>query len=115
MGGRLRLSVVVGAIAVPLVFGASLLHIARHRLGKACVGGLCADGRVQVNEEGDDVEGKDEGDDPLKDGGNVVVFGDAAGDKGDGEAEFDDNKGKLDPERDSKDTVLPMDWKGVSW
>jgi len=35
---------------------------------------LGADGRDEVHEEGEDVEGEDEGDDPFEDGGGVEVL-----------------------------------------
>ena len=43
-----------------------------------------AHGRVEVDEEGEDVGGEEEGDQPLEDGGGVGVVGPVARDEGDG-------------------------------
>lgn len=55
-------------------------------------------GRVEVDVEGEDVKGEDEGDDPLEHGAGVVVAREGARDEGDGEEDFDDDEGQLDPE-----------------
>lgn len=49
-------------------------------------------GRVQVDEEGEDVKGENEGDDPLEDGGLVVALLEVGGDEGDGEEQLDDDE-----------------------
>lgn len=43
-------------------------------LGVPSVGALCADGRVEVDDEGDGVKGEDKGDDPFKDGGGISLL-----------------------------------------
>lgn len=53
-------------------------------------------GRVQVDVEGKDVTGEDEGDDPLQHGTRVVVLGEGAGDEGDGEQDLDDDEDELE-------------------
>ena len=64
--------------------------------------------RVQVDDKREDVGGEDEGDDPLEDGGGVVVACGHAGGEGDGEHDLDDDEGKLDPEGNAEDAVLAV-------
>lgn len=94
----------------------SLLHMARRdvpiltRPERATLAG--AHGRVQVDEEGEDVHGEDEGDEPLEDGGRVEVVREVAGDEGDGEDDFDDNEGELNEEGEAEDAVFAVVWRG---
>lgn len=67
-------------------------------------------GRVEVDEEGEDVEGEDEGDGPLENRGRVVVAQEVGRDEGDGQDELDEDEGQLDPEGDAEDTVLAILW-----
>lgn len=55
-------------------------------------------GRVQVDEEREDVEGENEGDDPLEDGGLVVELLEIGRDEGDREEQLDDDEDQLNPE-----------------
>lgn len=71
---------------------------------------LCVDGGDEVDEEGEDVKGEDEGDDPLKDGGDVAVVGEGGGGEDDGEGELDEDKGELDPKGDAEGAVLAVPW-----
>lgn len=92
-----------------------LLHLAG-RGGVVHAGRLVAhaalgfDGGPQVDEEGEDVEGEDEGDDPLEDGGHVVVLAEVVDGEGDGQRQLDQDKGELDPERDAQDAVLAVSY-----
>lgn len=49
-------------------------------------------GGPQVDGEGEDVEGEDDGDDPLDDSGGVVLLDALAGAEGDAERDLDDNE-----------------------
>jgi hypothetical protein len=60
--------------------------------------GFCADGRQQIDDKGEDVKCKNEGDDPLKNSGNVFVITPIGGDEDDGEDELDDDECELYPE-----------------
>lgn len=99
-----------------------LLHLAG-RGGVVHAGRLVAhaalglDGGPQVDEEGEDVEGEDEGDHPLEDGGHVVVLAEVVDGEGDGQRQFDQDKGELDPERDAQDAVLAVSymWLVSDW
>lgn len=75
-------------------------------------GVLGGGGRVQVDVEGEDVGGEDEGDDPLEHGAGVVVAGEGAGDEGDGQQYLDDDEGELNPEGEAQDAVLAVAWVG---
>lgn len=57
------------------------------------VGVLCADGRIEVDNEGYGVKGEDEGDDPLENGGRVSLLLTAEDAKGDDEGELDEDEG----------------------
>jgi hypothetical protein len=96
------------AIGDALVADAALLHLVRGGLDEALGVGLCADGGGEVDPEGDCVEGEDDGDDPLEDGGGVVVVGEVAAGKGYGEDDLDEDKGELDPEGDAEDAVFAV-------
>lgn len=63
------------------------------------------DAGQQVEQEGEDVEGEDEGDDPLEHGGDVPVAGPARAREADGQDDLDDDEGQLDPEADAEDAV----------
>lgn len=76
------------------------------RLGVPSVGALCADGRVEVDDEGDGVEGEDEGDDPLEDGGRVSLLLAAEDAEGDDEGELDDDESELYPEGEAEHAVF---------
>lgn len=76
------------------------------RLSAVVAAMLGVHGRVQVHVEGEDVEAEDEGDDPLEDGGDVPVLEAVHNNKGDGQADGDDDEGQLDPEGDGEDAVL---------
>jgi hypothetical protein len=62
----------------------------------------------QVDEEGKDVEGEDEGDEPLEDGGSVAVAGRVADAETDGHSDFDQDEGELDPEGDAEHAVVAV-------
>jgi hypothetical protein len=66
------------------------------------------DGRPQVDVEGEDEEGEDEGDDPLEDGGDVVVLGPRGGGEDGGEHQLDEDEDELDPEGSAQDGVLAV-------
>lgn len=69
----------------------SLLHLPGSSAPRVRVVGLEASsgisgahGREEVDVEGEDVKGEDEGDEPLENGGRIVLFGPVAGHEGDG-------------------------------
>jgi hypothetical protein len=64
------------------------------------------DGREEIDEEGENVKGKDERDGPFEDGGDVVAFSLVADAKCDGQSNFDKDKEEFDPEGNAKDTML---------
>lgn len=65
---------------------APLLHLLGHpSLAEPCLGRLGVHGWPQVDDEGEDVEGKDESDEPLDDGGRVLFLLEGACGEGDGE------------------------------
>ncbi len=80
----------------------------RDGFGETCAAGLCEDGRVQIYEEGKDVKGKDGGNDPLKDGGNIGVFGECGACEDDGEDQLDEDKGEFDPKGDAQDAMVSV-------
>ena len=67
-----------------------------------------ADGRVEVDDEREDVEREDEGDQPLEDNGGVGVAGEVAGYEGDGEQDLNDDEDELEVEGDAEDSVLSV-------
>lgn len=69
---------------------------------------FCAHGGQQVNDEGKDVKGENEGNDPFEDGGYVLVVAPVGGDEDDSENELDDDECHLDPERDAEDFVMAV-------
>lgn len=65
-----------------------LLHVAPGSVA-VCrgneAGGLASVyGRVEIDEEGEDVKGEDKSDDPLDDGGGILVASEVSGHEGDG-------------------------------
>lgn len=62
--------------------------------------------REEIDEEGEDVEGEDEGDGPFEDCRGVIVFFVACDAEGDGEGDFEEDEGQFDPEGDSQDAVF---------
>lgn len=79
-------------------------------LGVPSVRTLCADGRVEVDDEGDGVEGEDEGDDPLEDGGRISLLLAAEDAEGDDEGELDDDEDELYPEGEAEHAVFAIFW-----
>lgn len=71
--------------------------------------GASADGREKINEEGKYVSGEDKGNGPFQDGRGVFpgrVLALRAGHEGNGEGDFDNDKGQLDDEADQQDAML---------
>jgi hypothetical protein len=110
--GHLNIVSFVDVAARPFVaWAAGISNGRRHELIMVpFVVALCADGRVQVNNEGDGVEGKDERDDPFKNGGGVSLLNAAGNGKGDDEGHLDDDEGEFDPEGDAKDAMFTVVW-----
>ena len=68
-----------------------------------------ADGWEQVDHEGEDVAGEDEGDGPLEDGTHVFLVGTLAlgtDAESDGQTDFNNGKGDLDEETGEKHAML---------
>ena len=68
-----------------------------------------ADRGQQVDNEGEDVSGKDEGNDPFEDGTGILlrlVLASHADTEPDGEADFDDDEAELNDETGQQDAVL---------
>lgn len=68
-----------------------------------------ADGRQQVDDEGEHVSGEDEGNDPFEDGTGVLLrllVASHADTEADGQADLDNDEGKLDREADEQDAML---------
>ena len=63
-------------------------------------------GGQQVDEEGEDVKGEDEGDDPFEDGANVLAAGEGRTDEDGGEGDLDEDEGELEPKGEAQDAVL---------
>lgn len=83
-------------------------HLASLGLLKAEVPRLGEDGGDEVDEEGEDVEGEDEGYDPFEDGAHVFVVLVVAGAEGDGEGDFDDDESKFNPKGCAQDAVFAI-------
>ena len=64
--------------------------------------------RIEVDGEGENVEGKDQGNNPFKDGASVISPRPCRSDKADGQEHRDADEGQLDPERDAQDTVVAV-------
>lgn len=60
----------------------------------------------KIDKESKDIQGEDEGNDPLQDGGDVLVGGKGSADKYGSEENFDNDEAQLHPERGTKDAVL---------
>jgi len=54
--------------------------------------------RVQVDREGEDVDGKDEGDDPFENGTRVITLRPSCGHERGGQEQCDADEDQLDPE-----------------
>lgn len=87
---------------------ARLLEGGGDALAEARVVLLGARGGVQVDDVREDVEGEDEGDDPLDVGGHVLAVAEGEDAEGDGEGDLDDDEGELDPEGDAEVAVLAV-------
>lgn len=101
---------IIPTIQIPLAVVRRILHLPHRlaRLDEARVAGAGVHGGPQVEDEGEDVEGEDEGDDPFEDGGDVVLFLPGARGKGDGEAELGEDEEELDPEGDAEHAVFDV-------
>lgn len=95
-------------VVVGLLHGHRVLGPGVCRLEEAVVVGPGADGGQQVEEEGHDVEGEDEGDDPLQHGGHVGASRVVGDGEGDGQRELDEDEDQLDPEGCAQDAVLAV-------
>lgn len=60
-------------------------------------------GGPQVDGEGPDIGGEDEGDDPFQVGGDGPIVGSHIDEEGNGEAELDEDERELDPEGSAED------------
>lgn len=78
------------------------------RLGAVAAAVLGADGRVQVDEEGEDIEAEDQRDDPLQHGGRVVAAVPGQDDERDRQHDRHRDEGELDPEGHAQDAVLAV-------
>lgn len=72
----IRPSAIPGSLPIShaLCIADVLLHLCLLVAGTETTAVLCAGGRQEVDEEGEDVECEDEGDDPLNDSGFVVAL-----------------------------------------
>lgn len=102
---------------IQVTIAAGLLHLLVGRAPDGRVVRLEALARVagahggeEVDVEGEDVKGEDEGDGPLEHGSCVGGLFEVAGCEGDGEDHLDDDEGELDPERDAEDSVVCIVW-----
>lgn len=107
------LATVCGSIQVTArpVTGAPRIREGRRHVGGLlipCVRALCANGRIEVDDEGDGIECEDEGDGPFEDRGGVSLLDEAAHAKGDDEGDLYEDEGELNPERHAKDTMLAV-------
>lgn len=78
------------------LFHAAWRHVHPCRLAASRSRRACR--RVEVDNEREDVEGEDEGDHPLENGGLVVHAHEVTNHESDGEDELDDDEDELDPE-----------------
>jgi hypothetical protein len=64
--------------------------------------------RQQINHKTENVQSKNERDDPFNDGGGIAVadFGEDA--EGDGEGDFGEDEEELYPEGEAEDTVVAV-------
>ena len=88
-----------------------------HLLTEPRVRGLCVHGGSKIDDEAQDVKGKDKSNDPLEHGRDVFVFGKVERGKGNGEHELDQDKREFGPEGDAEDAVLAVLWRtrSESW
>jgi len=85
------------------------LHFARAGLlTEAHAVALGHPGWPQVDDEGQDVEGEDEGNYPLEVGGDALLVSEGEDAKGDDEGDLDEDESELQPERGSEDAVLAV-------
>ena len=105
-----RLARGIARLGAALPPGLAALNLLEGGLVIARALGLGVDGGPEVDDKGEDVEGEDEGDDPLEDGGDVVVARPVGGDEADGQEELDDDEDELYPEGDAEDAVLAPFW-----
>lgn len=72
--------------------------------------GFRVHGGPQVDDEGEDVGGEDESDDPLEDGSGVTLLDARADGEGDDEGEFEEDEAELYVEGGAKDPVFSVVW-----
>lgn len=63
-------------------------------------------GGQQIHEESEDVKSEDERDDPLEDGGDVLLAVERGDGEDDGEGDLDDDEEEFEPEGGAQDAVL---------
>ena len=101
--GPVEVAVAAGLLHLAVGCGADVGVARLEAAGGAGVAG--AHGGEEVDVEGEDVEGEDEGDGPLEHGGGVGGLLEVAGGEGDGEDDLDDDEGELDVEGYAEDAV----------
>lgn len=69
---------------------------------------LCMDSRLEVNNKRRNIKGENKGDDPFKNGGDVILMRESSRSKYDGEDKLDENKGKFDPKGRAKDAMFAV-------
>ncbi len=62
----------------------------------------------QVDDKGQDIKGKDEGDDPFENGRDVAMMGKGRGGKDNGQDELDEDEGELDPKGRAQDAKVAV-------
>ena len=80
-------------------------------LGLAKAAMLGVNSRYEIDDEGEDVEGEDESDGPFEHCGCVVGTFEVGYSEADGEGDFDQDEGELDPEGEAQDAVLAEVWR----
>ena len=60
----------------------------------------------QIDKEGQDVKGEDEGDDPFEYGSHILPAVEGGDDEDDGEDYLDDDEDEFEPEGEAQDAVL---------
>lgn len=110
---------VCGSIQVTArpVTGAPRIREGRRHVGGLlipCVRALCANGRIEVDDEGDGVECEDERYGPFEDRSCVSLLDEAAHAKGDDEGDLYEDECELHPERHAQDTMLAVIYRLVS-
>ena len=106
--GRRAVSVRVGgAVAVDQMRAtAAVAHLYLRHTRAVAVAMLALRGGQEIDEEGEHPEGEDEGNDPLKDGCLLRVPVECQHAEADGQDDFDDDEGQLDPETDAQDASI---------